>query len=145
MRSRTTLAAIDAAAIESERWSPLTTVRTAQGSAGARLPSTSATSGAIRNAATARAEYKRAQRRNYPRGEARAQYLINEAEALDELAQVEASIEKLRAEGRAAGALPGWVYEVDEEPIGRPQPAARDEREDPQDREGRNPLYLDSE
>ena len=44
-RSRTTLATIEAAAIERQSASPPTTQRTGQGSGGFRLPSTSAMSG----------------------------------------------------------------------------------------------------
>ena len=54
MRSRVTLATTDAAAIEKLSASPLMTVRTAHGSGGGTLPSTSAISGLIPSAATAR-------------------------------------------------------------------------------------------
>ena len=55
MSSRVTLATMDAAAIESERESPRTTVATRQGRSGARLPSTSAAAGRRGRAASARA------------------------------------------------------------------------------------------
>ena len=47
IRSRVTLATIEAAAIDRLEASPLTIVRTAQGRVGAMLPSTSATSGRL--------------------------------------------------------------------------------------------------
>lgn len=99
-----------------------------------------------RNAVTAREEYAEANRRNYPRGEARKQYLINEKEALDALAEVEVAIEKLHEQGRRDGALPGWFAEVEDEPLSLTQPAAPAEDDDRvRDREGRNPLYFDDE
>ena len=96
-----------------------------------------------RNAEAARYNYSQANQRNYPRGAARKQFLIDEENAQAELVQVEADIEKLREDGRREGALPGWFYEVEDEPLDAPQPAAP--VEDPADREGRNPLYLDTE
>ena len=54
IRSRVTLATIEAAAIDSERESPRTTVSTRQGRSGARLPSTRAAAGRRGRAASAR-------------------------------------------------------------------------------------------
>jgi hypothetical protein len=100
-----------------------------------------------RNAQNARENYARAQRRNYPRGGARQAMLIEAEEAESGLVEVEAQIEQLRLDGRRAGALPGWFYEVDDEPPGHTQPASPAETTElsPEDREGRNPLYLDRE
>lgn len=97
-----------------------------------------------RNAQDARENYSQARLRSYPRGAARAQFLVDEAEALKQLDVVRAEIEKFKLDSRRDGVLPGWVYEVEEEPLAAPQPAAKAD-EEPEDREGRNPLYLDSE
>ena len=100
-----------------------------------------------RNSLNARENYARAQRRNYPRGGARQAMLVEAEEAERGLAEVDAQIEQLRLDGRRAGALPGWFYEVDEETQEPAQPAfpAEATEASPEDREGRNPLYLDSE
>ena len=100
-----------------------------------------------RNAQNARENYARAVRRRYPRGTERDAILIEAEEAERGLVQVEAEIEKLRLDGRRAGAFPGWFSEVDDEPLGPAQPASPAEttRPGPEDREGRNPLYLDPE
>ncbi|MEE8163955.1 MAG: hypothetical protein V3T64_00150 [Myxococcota bacterium] len=100
-----------------------------------------------RNARNARENYVHAQRRNYPRGGARQQMLIEAEEAERGLVEVEARIEQLRLDARRAGALPGWFYEVDDEPRGMAQPASPAETTgpSPDDRAGRNPLYLDRE
>jgi hypothetical protein len=97
-----------------------------------------------RNAEAARRNYSQAQQRNYPRGSVRQQYLIDEEEAKKELAEVDAALEQFKADGRRDGALPGWFYEVEEESLASPEPAAIGE-DDAEDMEGRNPLYLDSE
>lgn len=100
-----------------------------------------------RNAAAARADYKRAQRRNYPRGGAREQILRNAKEAEKGIVQVETVIEAFKVDARGAGVLPGWLYEIEEEeaeglaPAAPAEEAARDDR----DREGRNPIYFEDE
>lgn len=96
------------------------------------------------NATNARRNYAEAQRRNYPRGGARQQYLIDADAAEKQLAKVEQDIEALRVRARHEGAMPAWFYEVDDEDIVVPRaPAAADPNG--QDREGRNPLYLEDE
>jgi len=97
-----------------------------------------------RNLEAARASYSKSRRRNYPRGAAREQFLIEADTAEKELVKVEAEIKKLKSDARREGILPGWLYEVEQGPLDAPRPAAPTE-EDPQDRDGRNPLYLDSE
>ena len=98
-----------------------------------------------RNARNARENYARAQRRNYPRGGARQEMLLEAEKAERTLIGVEAQIEQLRLDGRRAGALPSWFYEVEDEPLGGAQPASRAQTTEPvpEDQEGRNPLYLD--
>jgi len=97
-----------------------------------------------RNVESARVNYMRANRRNYPRGKARQQFVIDGDEAKRGLVKIEEEIEQLRDESRRAGALPGWFAEVDDEPIGDAEPAARAD-DDEGDREGRNPLYADDD
>jgi hypothetical protein len=95
-----------------------------------------------RNLEAARTSYSKSRRRNYPRGAARQQFLIDADTAEKQLVEVEAEIEKLKTDARSEGILPGWLYEVEQGPLNAPQPAAPAE-EDLQDREGRNPLYLE--
>jgi len=96
-----------------------------------------------RNAEAARENYARAKRRNYPRGGAREQFLVDEKEAIKELADVQLEIEAITEKGHREGILPGWFAEVEDGPLEDPQPAAKAEEEE--DREGRNPLYFDDE
>lgn len=97
------------------------------------------------NIAKLRHSYAQAQRRNYPRGGARQAFLTqtDEQEAL--LVETEQEIVSIREEARAAGIPPGWLAEVEDEPIAVPsQPASPADGEDV-DRDGRNPLYLDDD
>jgi len=97
-----------------------------------------------RNARRSREYYAQAQRRNYPRGGARQRLLAQAAEAEAELRTVREEIEALRVEARREGALPGWLYEVEDEEIVVPEPAAPDGSDSSSDERdaGRNPLYL---
>jgi len=117
---------------------------------------------------TARENYARARRRNYPRGGARQQYIINAEAAEQKLVTVKLEIEQLADNARRDAIPPHWLYQVEDEPISLSPPAsvsseeadsddddyddddwddedfddeaeARD-RED--DRAGRNPLYF---
>jgi hypothetical protein len=97
------------------------------------------------NIAELRHNYAQAQRRNYPRGGARQAFLTqaDEQEAL--LADTEQEIVSIREEARAAGIPPGWLAEVEDEPIAvSSQPASPADGEDV-DRDGRNPLYIDDD
>jgi hypothetical protein len=90
--------------------------------------------------------YTQAQRRNYPRGGARQQFLLDAANAEKKLAETEEKISQVFDEARDAGVPPGWLYEVDDEPIlvtrpASPNPGMADPT-DEEDREGRNPLYF---
>jgi len=108
--------------------------------------------GLLRRAAQARHDntiamesYKRAKRRNYPRGSARDRFLSQAEEAERELATVEKEIATFRSDARQQGALPGWLYEVEEEPFELAPAAAppSDTSDETRvDREGRNPLYF---
>lgn len=94
------------------------------------------------NVAKARKNYAQAQRRNYPRGGAREQFLLDAAAAEKELVGVEEEIEQIFVDARREGIVPGWLYEVDDEPIA--VPAAADGADDAPD-DGRNPLYANDE
>ena len=118
------------------------------------------------DAKTWRENYARANRRNYPRGGARLQYILNADSADKELAKVKQEIERVTIQARRDAIPPFWIYEVDDEPIVLSPPASasgeeevpewdRDEDSDwededfaadvedqEDDREGRNPLYF---
>ena len=82
--------------------------------------------------------YADANRRNYRRGTKRHVHhdLMNDAAA--ELKEVESELATIEEEGRRAGAMPGWFYEVElEHQDTEPSPAIADEPGD----EGRNPIY----
>lgn len=86
--------------------------------------------------------YADANRRNYRRGDKRHVHRDAMLEAQDQLAEVERALSTIRDDARRAGALPGWLNEVEfefEESRERPAITAG-----PGD-EGRNPLYLDPE
>jgi hypothetical protein len=90
------------------------------------------------SAARSRENYARAQRRNYPRGGARQQFLADEQAAIDELVKVKAETEDLLEKARRAAVPRTWFSEVDDEGIQSTAPAATtvDDEDD-----GRNPLY----
>jgi hypothetical protein len=93
----------------------------------------------------ARENYARAQRRNYPRGGARKQFLIDAEEADKQLVLVKEEIAQLNTSARHASIPQNWFYEVEEEPITYGAPAASassDDRNGEDDDGGRNPLYL---
>ncbi len=100
-----------------------------------------------RNAERARKAYALAQRRNYPRGGARQKLFQQIEDAEAELESVRQEIAELPTEARRAGAMPGWLYEVEEEEVVIPEPAAADaiDADETEDRAGRNPLYFDDE
>ncbi|MBW2427035.1 MAG: hypothetical protein JRG86_22520, partial [Deltaproteobacteria bacterium] len=85
------------------------------------------------------------------RGGARQQFLIDEQQAKDELANVRQQIEDLKLRARQEGVMSGWLYEVEDEDFSVPEPAAPDDwdpeadADEAYDREGRNPLYLEDD
>lgn len=90
--------------------------------------------------------YAQAQRRNYPRGGAREAFRTKANEQRKMLAEVESELATIFEEARAANVPPGWLFEVEDEPIELSQPAAVEgAEEDDRDREGRNPLYADDD
>lgn len=102
-------------------------------------------------ATTSRENYARAQRRNYPRGGARQQFIIDAEDAENELVDMNGQIEAILDEARRNAIPTVWFYEVDDEPIRLPPPvrlSRTNESADPnadQDEDddggGRNPLY----
>ncbi len=97
------------------------------------------------NAEKSRDNYARAQRRNYPRGGARQQFILDAEKAEKELVKVKAETEEMLDQARREAIPQNWFYEVDDEPI-QPLPAASTTDGQgtaaAQDREGRNPLYF---
>ena len=102
------------------------------------------------NAQMARENYARAQRRNYPRGGAREQFLVDADDAEKELVTVKEELAQLRTAARHDAIPKNWLYEVEEEPITTGPPASASQNaagdgNDRDDREGRNPLYFDDD
>ena len=95
------------------------------------------------NAMIGRENYSRAQRRNYPRGGAREQFLTDAEAAEKELVKVKAEIEGIFDEARHAAVPANWLYQVDDENVSYTPPASA--TEDTEDRAGRNPLYFKDE
>lgn len=89
-----------------------------------------------------RALYAAANRRNYRRGTVRHVHLEKVKAAEEELAGVESALEDFAEEARRAGALPGWLYEVEEEQLAKQQKAGDESDEDAT--AGRNPRFLPS-
>jgi len=103
------------------------------------------------NAQMARENYARAQRRNYPRGGARQQFLIDADDAEKELVTVKEEIAQIHVDARHASIPQNWLYDVEEEPITMGPPAASAtnngsaDADAEEDRAGRNPLYFEDE
>ena len=85
--------------------------------------------------------YADANRRNYRRGTKRHLHRVAAEEAREKLARVEQELATIKDEGRRAGALPGWFYEVEEEreDVAR-NPALAPDTTDPD--AGRNPRFV---
>ncbi len=99
------------------------------------------------NAARMKYAHEQAQLSNYPRGGARERLLVAWKESLAKADAVQREIDGIFDEARRAGIPPGWLYEVEDEPIvleNEPttSPAARADADE--DDSGRNPLYLKS-
>lgn len=93
------------------------------------------------NAAKLRRSYGLAQHANYPRGGAREEFKQRVLDTERKADRYEAELAGFMDEARAHDIPPGWIYEVDEEPIDRGLPAAVGD--DDEDASGRNPLYGD--
>lgn len=96
------------------------------------------------NLAKLRKDYAQAQRRNYPRGGARDAFRTQAVETEKRLATVKRKLSNIFDEARAAEVPPGWLYEVEDDPIVLSSPAAPNGQsaEAEQDLDGRNPLYF---
>lgn len=82
--------------------------------------------------------YADANRRNYRRGRKRSRHLEKVQKATAELITVETALATIEDDGRRAGALPGWFYEVEIEiESAKRRPAVSIGPGE----EGRNPLY----
>jgi len=99
------------------------------------------------NATKLRRAYGLAQHANYPRGGAREDFRRQVEKAERDADDYASKVESFHDEARANEIPPGWLFEVDDEPIDPGLPADQDESElEPEDdREGRNPIYLDDE
>jgi hypothetical protein len=93
------------------------------------------------NAAKSRENYARARRRNYPRGGARQQFIVDAEEAERDLIKVEEETLKFLEQARRNALPRNWIFEVEDENIQAPAATAASERDD--SRDGRNPLYHD--
>lgn len=93
------------------------------------------------NAEKSRENYSRARRRNYPRGGARQQFIIDAEEAERDLAKVEEETMELLEQARRDALPRNWIFEVEDEDIQAPAATGQTERDDSDDG-GRNPLYL---
>lgn len=92
--------------------------------------------------------YAAANRRNYRRGTARHVHRLRAAELQHELDKVERELAGFDEKARTSGALPGWLYEVEDEPIVISDyvPPSDDNDDNVADTDedataGRNPLY----
>ncbi len=99
------------------------------------------------NAKKLRRAYGLAQHANYPRGGAREAFRKQVEQAEQDAADYTAQIEEFHEEARRNEIPPGWLAEVEDEPIDLGLPADQDDAEldEADDREGRNPLYLEDE
>ncbi len=97
------------------------------------------------NAQKLRKNHAQANRRNYPRGGAREKFILDAIKAEADLAELKEATAALLDQARRADLPRNWFYEVDDEELQVPSPAAQgpDGNEQNDSREGRNPLYLE--
>jgi hypothetical protein len=95
------------------------------------------------NAAKMRRAYGLAQHANYPRGNAREDFRKRVEKAERDGERYQAELAEFEEEARRNGIPPGWLAEVEDEPIDRGFPAELDEESE--DDGGRNPLYADED
>lgn len=99
------------------------------------------------NAKKLRRAYGLAQHANYPRGGAREEFRLQVEQAERDADDFSAQIEAFHEDALRNEIPPGWLAEVEDEPIDPGLPADQDES-DPEpddDREGRNPIHFDDE
>lgn len=98
------------------------------------------------NAIKLRRAYSLSQHSNYPRGGARVRFKQQVLDTEKKAADYESQMTAFLDEARQNQVPPGWIYEVDEEPIDPGSPAAAG-GDEPTHRiaapEGRNPAYVD--
>lgn len=97
------------------------------------------------NAKKLRRAYGLAQHANYPRGGAREDFRLQVEKAERDADDFTAQIEEFQEDARRNEIPPGWLAEVEDEPIDPGLPAARDDADSEEDREGRNPIYFEDE
>ena len=88
--------------------------------------------------------YKLSQHSNYPRGGARLRFKQQVEDTVRAADDYEAKLAAFLDEARANSIPPGWIYEVEDEPVDAGTPAAvgdDEETHDVQTPEGRNPAY----
>lgn len=76
------------------------------------------------NATKLQRAYKLSQHSNYPRGGARTRFKQQVEESLQKADDYEAQQQRFLDEARANQIPPGWIYEVDEEPVDPGAPAS---------------------
>lgn len=90
--------------------------------------------------------YSLSQHSNYPRGGARVRFKQQVDDTEHKASEYEAQLAAFLDEARQNQIPPGWIYEVDEEPVDPGMPAAAG-GDEPTHRvaapEGRNPAYVD--
>ncbi len=99
------------------------------------------------NAKKLRRAYGLSQHANYPRGGAREEFKLQVEKAERDADDFTTKIEAFHDEARRNEIPPGWLAEVEDEPVDPGLPADQDDAdpESDEDREGRNPIYLDDE
>lgn len=96
------------------------------------------------NAIKLRRAYKLSQHSNYPRGGARLRFKQQVEETENKAEEFERDLASFVDEARENQIPPGWIYEVDDEPVDPGTPAAFDDDEETHEArvpEGRNPIY----
>lgn len=99
------------------------------------------------NAKKLRRAYGLAQHANYPRGGAREDFRLQVEKAERDADDFTAKIDEFQEDARRNEIPPGWLAEVEDEPIDPGLPAAQDDA-DPdseEEREGRNPIYFEDD
>lgn len=92
--------------------------------------------------------YADANRRNYRRGTKRRRHRKAMLEAIARKGEVEDRLAEFQEKARRAGALPGWLYEVEgnwRESLVSPPAAARDGAGTNSGNEGRNPKFFEND
>lgn len=100
------------------------------------------------NATKLRRAYGLSQHSNYPRGGARLEFKQQVLDTERKADDYEAQVADFADEARKNQIPPGWIYEVDDEPVDLGTPAAADDDESThaiKSPDGRNPLYFDGD